>query len=130
MIFIKQHNSLRKTKQQQQQKLYHKSWSGPVLGTQYFLKTLEASEIEPNSLECRFRLQMSIKIKLIVIVGVQPPAEVMKRKPASLPLGTAHLPPRYSDGCRPTGGSRVCGFPQHVCQSLWRQTVFCIHVNC
>lgn len=45
--------------------------------------------MEPNSLECCFRLDMSIKIKLIVIVGVQPPGRVMKSKLAELPMGTA-----------------------------------------
>lgn len=67
---------------------------GRNVGPQYSLKTLEAiSEIEPNSLECRFRLDMSIKIKLIVIVEVRPPGRVMKRKLAELPMGKAHLPP-------------------------------------
>lgn len=64
-----------------------------LLGSMAFPKVTGGREIEPNSLECCLRLHMSIKIKLIVIVESQPPARVMKRKLAGLPMGKTHLPP-------------------------------------
>lgn len=44
-------------------------------------------EIEPNSLECRFRLDMSIKIKLIVIVGGSAPRWSNEKKTGRAPTG-------------------------------------------
>lgn len=44
-------------------------------------------EIEPNSLECRFRLDMSIKIKLIVIAGGLAPRWSNEKKTGGAPTG-------------------------------------------
>lgn len=49
-------------------------------------------EIEPNSLECRFRLDMSIKIKLIVIVGGSALRWSNEKKTGRGPIGKSPPP--------------------------------------